>query len=278
VVEKWDSAAGAWVALGAPLGPYVGGLDLSVDASGRPVMAWVEGDLSNLSALQIVVSRYENGSWTPIGGGATRETTPIYDPVLAIDSGNVYLAWDQGSPSSGYFPYVRELPSVDLGNSPAATADHGLPQVSLAVDGATHEPVIAWTEFSSAGAGVGVHVQRWSGQGWTAVPVAGLPGPAPANRQHQLLYASHLTTPTLALAEVYSDPVTQFHAAAVYELQGATWTKVCDNLKDALNPSKDASAVTSLSLTQDPSGDYLIATWSFESTGAPTGFVQKLSH
>ncbi len=277
VVEKWDSAAGGWVGLGPPLGPYVGGLDLSVDASGRPVLAWVQGDLSNLSALQIVVSRYENGSWTPIGG-ATRDSTPIYDPVLAMDSGNVYVAWDQGSASSGYFPYARELPSVDLGNSPAAGADHGLPQVSLAVDGATHEPVVAWSEFSSGGAGVGVQVERWSSPSWTAVSVAGLPVPAPANRQHQLLYASHLTTPTFALAEVYFDPVTSFHGAAVYELHGTTWTKVCDNLKDPLDPSQDANAVTSLSLTQDPNGDYLIATWGFLKTGAPVGFVQKLSH
>lgn len=277
VVEKWDPGSGTWVALGPPLGPYFGGLDLGVDTSGRPVLAWVQGDLGHLSALQIVVSRYENGSWTPIGG-ATRDTTPIYDPVLALDSGNVYVAWDQGSPSTGYFPYARELPSMDLGNSPALAADHGFPQVSLAVDGATHEPVIAWSEFSSTGAGVAVHVQRWSSQGWSAVPVAGLPGPAPANRQHQLLYASHLTTPTFALAEVYFDPVTQFHGAAVYELQGATWTKVCDNVKDGLNPSQDAASVTSLAFTQDPNGDYLVATWVFESTGAPTGFVQKLSH
>ena len=178
-VRQWDGAQ--WRELGTT-SAGAGGVSrsarrseepsLSMDASGRPIVAWQDGSSGN---YEIYLRRWDGTQWAELGGSATGggvSNTPGASRYLsmALDpAGNPVIAWQEAI--SWSYVYVKRWNGsqwVELGGSASGFGISGIVAAfgspSISVDPAGN-PMVAWCEEIS---GIRqVYVKKWNGSAWT---------------------------------------------------------------------------------------------------------------
>jgi len=248
--------------LGGPLraqpdqNTFVSDIAVAVDASNRPVVAWLEPVSTE---KRVFVRRWNGSSWEELGSvpnpSAGRNAS---DLVLATgDSDLPVLAWQEPDASLTFRVYVYRWNGTEWApvgaplEARGGTANLGYP--SLVVDKQSR-PMVAVSELSSDPAVIEtVLVLRWSGATWEQIGVGLRPLDAPAG--------AIVTRSSLAL-----DP--QGQPAVAFELVTSGATSSSDDLYLARNGSGGWSSVQYLgganlikpSLAFDAQGE-LWGTW-----------------
>jgi hypothetical protein len=175
--------------LGAPLsglpgqGSSVEELTLAVDASDRPVVAWIEQGAAVGDDRRIFVRRWEGTRWEALG-----EVPPPapgqYPDHLTLATGNTdqpVVAWTQMTNGELNVYVYRWSGSGWEALGGALEARGGTTHTrhpALAVDG-EGRPVIAFSEWTTDTGPANVFVMRWNGTGWAQV--GQLPRPSGAS-------------------------------------------------------------------------------------------------
>ncbi len=155
---------------------FSAGPALVLDATGRPLAAWVENQ-------RVVVRRWDGSAWqtlAPLPPSSDAQDTPAL--ALASD-GSPVVAWTERRSSADESTRVQvrrwdgaawqALGPSPVDRSDAITARHP------ALLSAGGELVLAWAEETAATEGGGrVQVRRWDGSAWVDAVAAG-PLPAP---------------------------------------------------------------------------------------------------
>ncbi|HZL72594.1 MAG TPA: serine/threonine-protein kinase, partial [Planctomycetota bacterium] len=189
IMAWWDSTAGkqdvrlrrwngsAWIELGgaSPLCATEGEStypSLAVDASGHPVVAWVESVGGN---NEIWLRRWTGDAWVSLGGssegGGISGTPALSGPVsLALDGdGRPVVAWQEEESGRPQI-WLRRWNGagwIDLGGSAtgggisASPASAIMPRVVI---DRTGMPVVGWIDDRTGKREL--HVRRWNGRDW----------------------------------------------------------------------------------------------------------------
>lgn len=177
---NWVGLGGSSTSNGIPGVSYANNMDMIIDSSGAPVVAWEE-----LLDQRIHVKRWFNNAWTDLG---TQGSAPYASsPRLAVDSsGGIYLTWVQYPTGTGTNYFMQVYASKFSGGWQAIGGSTTYPGVSenfnftnsvigspsIGVD-KSGQVFVSWL----AGAGVenSLLVRKYSGGQWQGVAGAGVP-------------------------------------------------------------------------------------------------------
>ncbi|MBI4575862.1 MAG: hypothetical protein HY722_06320 [Planctomycetes bacterium] len=151
-----------------------------VDSLGRPVVAWLEGDPRS---REVRLARWDGRAWTGLGGSSgpgglsLGPTGEDYRPALALDAADrPAVAWSNLDPTGAWQVYLRRFDGtawVELagsGSGPGLSATPGASRFAdLAVDAATANPVVVWSDTSGPSSGWETYLRRWDGGAWVEV-------------------------------------------------------------------------------------------------------------
>lgn len=252
------------------------GVQLVLDASDRPVVAWSAGS-------QIFLLRWTGAAWEELagsgrGGGVSNCATGCSSPALALDSaGRPALAW-QDTAFEIFFRRWDGAAWQELGGSGAGTgvsnnATYSL-QPSLALD-SNDDPVLAWSDGSSSTAGRNIYLRRWDGTNWIELASSGS-GVGLSNCgvacRHPSLAIDGSDNPTVAWL---SWNFSYGRGVFVRRWSGTSWDELAGSasgpggLCDFCDGTSDYADQPSLRID---SADHPIVTWSAYDTGGVTSY------
>lgn len=168
-VARYDSAAAQWVLIGDALDHDLGSAalndalqpELVLDASDRPVVAWLQGGGA-------YVKRWNGSAWVAVGGSPGTNVNAV--KLMLDGGGSAHLLLRRGSGGAAQlFAYRESLGSWSaLGgalNAPLGGFRDSLPFFGLATD-VDGSPLAVWSEGSLAYV---VHASRWRNGAWQAL-------------------------------------------------------------------------------------------------------------
>lgn len=186
---SWAGLGGSDGGLGmsATFGKISDNPRLAVDATGSPVVAWVDGVASTPTDQVGVVylRRWSGAAWLEVGGsarggGVSRNAGDSFAPSLALDAGgNPAVAWEdtRNSFPEIYFRRWSGTAWVELAGSATAGGVSATPGESrhpvLALDAAGN-PAIAWQEGDPGSREI--CLRRWTGAVWEELAGSGSGG------------------------------------------------------------------------------------------------------
>ncbi|MGC4114496.1 MAG: hypothetical protein QM765_07770 [Myxococcales bacterium] len=172
-VAQWQDGRWAW--LGAPLlfgkepNTHTNDVNLVVDGSGHPVVAWTEELHVKLSGL--FVARWDGRAWQRLGSVPALGPDYYLKPALAMGPDQrVWLAWAEHQ-MAGPVRVVRFDGKAweDIGGKWLTNATGGaVLQASLLVD-TSGQAWVAWTAEDPK-TRFHVNLARWDGKAWERVP------------------------------------------------------------------------------------------------------------
>jgi Bacterial Ig-like domain/Bacterial Ig domain len=163
----WESLGTASLNVDAGMGAYEP--SLAVDASGRPVVAWSEGNAVNVTPPNLVyVKRWNGTEWQLLGGTPNSAVNTNFETehfaFSLDDEGNPWVAMTLVLSSR-----ILALVHLENNNWVWSQSDPRSPNVtnashpSLALD-ASGKPVISWAELGTPEDPR--YVKRWNGSAW----------------------------------------------------------------------------------------------------------------
>jgi Fibronectin type III domain len=281
-VSQWNGSAWIEFGTGIPQGA-LGSANFAValDASDHPVVAFANFPTTR-PFYEIAVATWTGTAWTVRGGIYATAGDQVFNPAIAIDTaGDVTVAWDEEvAPDNGiavFRPFAQKLsgPGAGLRVSPNTGTDYFTGGPALAfLDDTARTLAMAWSDYpdrTMSAFSTGLQVSAYGTSGWTneggLVPEKnGTPyGP------HRLVLDTDRHQ--LAASTLSTDAFT----AAIYEYDGATWGKICDDVPDALQPSGKAQAIdaTGLAYHADPANP-ANRTFAIAASSTGTGANQRL--
>src|SRR5437588_9311243 len=144
-----------------------GAIGMVIDAQGKPVVAYATASIG-FSASQVLVKRWNGSSWEALGGQLNAPGTLASSALLAVDSGDVVIVWDDAPPSSSLYSTVRAARWTGawspLGSQVSAASSYGnAPRLAAGAQGI----IVTYTTFGSSAPGT---VVRWDGAAWQKYP------------------------------------------------------------------------------------------------------------
>ncbi len=169
-VKRWDGSK--WVQLGDSLNtePNIRaqGTSLTIDASGRPVVALYERVAYNWNVL---VKRWEGSSWTQLGGTLDLvQDADAYGATVTADGNDLVVGWiEAGSgdnPDNAYVKRWNGSSWVQLGDTLNMFREYAPGVHSIVIDASGH-PVVAVEEAD--GDDNDVYIHRWEDPDWVEI-------------------------------------------------------------------------------------------------------------
>jgi Bacterial Ig domain len=167
-IKRWNGTA--WQPLGnAPLNVNItedaSDLSLALEASGNPVVAWIEPSNSR-RFFSVHVKRWNNGAWEALGTTVNADRL-AYDLSLAIDGNDTpMIAWggetSMGSVAINVKRWNANKPDWEAVGTALNVNDGYEPALTIDESG---NPVVAWSEYPPASLGR-IHVKRWGANAW----------------------------------------------------------------------------------------------------------------
>lgn len=145
--------------------------DITVNASGTPLVTWVEAACASCEG-NIYVKQRVGTSWTQLGGRLN--SRPARDPVIALDQNGVpYVAFGQGfylEPTSDmYVKVFKNGVWSTLGGALDVNTTYEKRAAKLVID-SNGNPVVAWLEVNVNVPGdIRSYIKRWNGSRWQRV-------------------------------------------------------------------------------------------------------------
>jgi hypothetical protein len=142
--------------------------DITVNASGTPLVTWVEAACASCEG-NVYVKRRVGTSWTQLGGKVN--SRPARDPVIALDKNGVpYVAFGQGfylEPTSDlYVKVFKNGVWSTLGGALDVNTTHEKRAAKLVIDN-NGNPIVAWLEVNVNVPGdIRGYIKRWNGSSW----------------------------------------------------------------------------------------------------------------
>ena len=140
-------------------------MNLVIDPNGNPVVGYATASIG-FSANEVHVKRWNGTSWEALGGQLNAAGTLAFSVLLAIDSGDVIVVWNDAPPASSGNSTVRAARWNGSWSALGAqvSASYGdAPRLAAGAQG----PVVTYTAFGSSAPGT---VVRWDGTTWVAYP------------------------------------------------------------------------------------------------------------
>ncbi len=164
--SSWQSIGSAWDINASKDAAYP---SLALDASGNPVLSWAETIDASIPSMNVYVTGYFSNTFRPLGSSLDKTATnDANDSVIALDTNNLpIVAWtEMGTSTDNDINVARWTGRAwsRIAQSPDNTLTNSASSPSLAVDRATNNPVIAFTETVSGNPNL--YVKRWDGTAW----------------------------------------------------------------------------------------------------------------
>lgn len=271
--ELGGSASGGGVSANA--GNCLGGVSLTLDASGNPAVAW--DDLSAGSS-QIYFRRWNGSSWVGLGGsesgGGLSNIAGASNPSLDLESnGNPVVAFNAPGGGSQEIMLVRWNGAswVGLGGSEAGvglsnTAGAFSLKPSLKLN-ASDQPVVAWREgpFGTEE----IYLRAWNGAAWVELGGSGSGGGISATAGSSVdpsLALDSAGNPVVAWSELVASGYNSYEVSIrAWNPGGSSWVTYGGSATITLNSGNSGAIALSL----DPS-DLPVLAWQDNSDGIAT--------
>jgi hypothetical protein len=277
-LEVFKAAGGAWAGQGqvTTTGPYGGSgrehISLKVDATGRPVVAFVDGQAN---AGGVYVKRLEGSTWVPLEGALNANPSTVSHVSLQIDASDRPLVlWSEVVDAttnlfvkrwngSGWDPLGSGIPTTALGAYSLAVSAAGAISIAYVDNGAVElrrfystngiwqpapsmggAPSTLSLAFDNTGAETlayntsgTISVARWS--------------PRPSQVGRSLAAAGSATEPWLVCrpSGTAGGEIVLGYDLNVAALDGADWRSISAHLVPAPAPSLEGHPVLSMSRT-----------------------------
>lgn len=177
-VKRWTGSSWQLIGTGSlnqNADHYASNASLALDTSGRPVVAWDEGDEEAYNSHSVHVKRWTGTDWELVGGGTVNTLQFGFGPSLALDvSDQPVVAYIEKSDfaSSGYL-HVKRFEGTtweDVGSSvrPISEYTENVTNVSLALDQLAR-PVIRYLVSPGTSSDYDTHFKRFNGSSWQPV-------------------------------------------------------------------------------------------------------------
>ena len=159
-VKQWTGSS--WVQQGATRGPAaISTISLAISGN-NPIRVWEE-------ETNIYVQQWNGSSWITLGNNPLDTTlaNAAYYPSLALAGGNLVVAWQEGSRTSGSI-YVKQFLTnawFPLGGTLDVNSLQSALNPSL-VRKSNNNPIAAWEE---GGTSKTIYVKEWTGNRWSAL-------------------------------------------------------------------------------------------------------------
>ncbi|MFP2929356.1 Ig-like domain-containing protein [Pyxidicoccus sp. 3LG] len=170
----WEWTVPGYLPLGEPLSvspietSEVRGASLQIDETGQPVVAWLDG--TSLDPYGVRVKRWNGSDWEQLGDVLQAASGHVFGSFCSLEadgSGRLFVAWDEGSGSSGPTIRVRRWDGTTweaVGNSVGPKLQQaGMDLISFRVSQQSR-PVLAFREANQSSQVVSVW--RWDGSAW----------------------------------------------------------------------------------------------------------------
>lgn len=168
--SSWQLVGGGSVNQDAEHGVLSG--SLALDGSGRPVVAWDEGDEETFEQRSVFVKRWTGTAWELVGGGDVNALPLAFGPSLVLDGSDrpILSFLERAGSADPGLVYVQAFDgtawqNVASGSNPASDPTKNAYNASLALDSAGR-PVLRYTVATTTAGRSDVHFKRLDGRNW----------------------------------------------------------------------------------------------------------------